>query len=192
MLSATYQMSSTPRPDAAVKGQLVDPDNRLLWHMPRQRLDAEQIRDGMLAIWGKLDLTMGGSLLKTKNHDYVTNDQSGNAAAYNSYRRSLYLPIIRNALFDMFQAFDFGDPTMVNAKRSSTTIAPQALYVMNSPFVLEQSQAFAAALLALSGSDADRLREAWMRVYSRLPSDEEFGRAVDFLRDYGARIAAPG
>src|SRR5206468_5731351 len=86
MLSAAYQMSSTPRPEVAAKAQLFDADDRLLWHMPRQRLDAEPIRDAMLAISGKLDLTMGGSLLKTKNHDYVTNDQSGNAAAYNSYR----------------------------------------------------------------------------------------------------------
>ena len=96
----------------------------------------------MLGQLGLADLllTMGGNLLTTPNNDYVTNDQSGNAARYNTPRRSVYLPIIRNALFDMFQAFDVGDPSIVNAKRPSTTVAPQALWVMNSPFAQEQSR----------------------------------------------------
>ena len=62
---------------------------------------------------------MGGTLLKTKDYDYVTNDQSGNAANYDAPRRSVYLPIIRNAMFDMFQAYDVGDPSAVNAKRAT-------------------------------------------------------------------------
>ena len=117
---------------------------------------------------------MGGSLLTTANHDYVTNDQSGNAAQYNAHRRSIYLPIIRNALFDMFQAFDFGDPTMVNAHRATTTVAPQALFVMNSPFVLEQAKVFAAQLLDQKTlSDADRVKLAYLRAYSRPATSEE-------------------
>src|SRR5205085_8998640 len=123
---------------------------------------------------GRLDLSMGGTLLKTGNHDYVTNDQSGNAAQYNSPRRSVYLPIIRNALFDMFQAFDVGDPSMVNAKRASTTVAPQALFVMNSPFALEQSKAFAEGLLGMPGAtDQERVRTAYLKTFARPPSSVE-------------------
>ena len=102
-------------------------------------MDADAFRDSVLLVSGNLDEKVGGSLLQTKNHDYVTNDQSANAAVYDSPRRSIYLPIIRNALFDMFQAFDMGDPSMVNASRSTTTVTPQALFVMNSPFMIAQS-----------------------------------------------------
>src|SRR5260221_7597295 len=110
----------------------------------------------------------------TRNHDYVTNDQSGNAANYNVPRRSLYLPIIRNALYDMFQAFDYGDPSMVNAKRSTTTVAPQALFVMNSPFVIEQARYFAESLQSQASlKDVDRIRAAYLRAYSRPPTSAE-------------------
>src|SRR5205085_3228859 len=126
---------------------------------------------------GRLDLSMGGTLLKTGNHDYVTNDQSGNAAQYNSPRRSVYLPIIRNALFDMFQMFDMGDPSMVNAKRASTTVAPQALFVMNSPFVRDQSGALADDLLAKPITDSQRIEQAYLRVLNRSPKPEETANA---------------
>ena len=122
MLSNTYKMSGASDP----KAMLVDPDNCLFWRKPRRRLEAEPLRDSLLAVSGQLDLTLEGSLLTTPNNDYVTNDQSGNGARYSAPRRSIYMPIIRNALFDMFQAFDFGDPSIVNAKRATTTVAPQA------------------------------------------------------------------
>src|SRR5260221_13859416 len=121
----------------------------------------------------------------TKNHDYVTNDQSGNVATYSAPRRSLYLPIIRNALYDMFQAFDYGDPSMVNAKRSTTTVAPQALYVMNSPFVADQAKTFAAVLLSQTTlSEPERVRMAYLKAFSRPPTPEETTRATTFLTGY--------
>lgn len=190
LLSNTYKMACTTDPVTQAKADKVDPGNQLLWKMPRRRMDADAFRDSILAISGKLDLTMGGSLLTTKNHDYVTNDQSGNAAQYDSPRRSLYLPIIRNALFDMFQAFDMGDPSMVNARRSTTTVAPQALYVMNSPFVLAQSKAFAASLLTdATATDADRIKLAYLKVYSRPPTAVETARAQKFLTSYAGLLA---
>jgi len=186
MLSNAYQMSSTD--DA--KAELADPDNRLLWRMNRRRLEAEPFRDAILAVSGKLDHTLGGSLLTTKNFDYVTNDQSANAAQYSAPRRSLYLPIIRNALFDMFQAFDVGDPSMVNAKRATTTVASQALFVMNSPFVLEQSKAFAASLLARPmTNDADRIALAYKEAFGRPPTTDEVYRGTTYLSGYADRLA---
>ena len=150
LLSATYQQSSTHDPKAA----LADPDNRLLWRFNRRRLEAEAIRDSMLAIAGTLDRTAGGSLLTSGNFDYVTNDQSKTRTRYDSLRRSIYLPVIRNNVFDFFQAFDFVEPHVSNGKRASTVIASQALYLMNNPFVTAQATALSAdALLKADGDD---------------------------------------
>jgi hypothetical protein len=189
MMSSTYKMSSIGEPATSVKAATADPENRLLWRFNRRRMEAEPFRDSMLFISGKIDLSLGGSLLKTENHGYVTNDQSGNAAQYSSPRRSLYLPVIRNALFDMFQAFDVGDPSMVNAKRNATTVAPQALYVMNSPFVLDQSKAFADQLLAQKDlSDAQRIDLAYRKVMSRHATPAEAKRLLGFILAYEARL----
>jgi cytochrome c553 len=189
MLSSVYQMSVL-NPTSERLAATVDPDNRLLWKMPRRRMEAEPFRDSILAVAGTLDETMGGNLLTTPNNDYVTNDQSGNGARYSAPRRSIYLPIIRNALFDMFQAFDVGDPSIVNAKRPSTTIAPQALWVMNSPFAVEQSRAFAERLLKLNDSDSQRIRRAYLSVFSRPPVQSEVSRDLAFVERYSSRLAA--
>lgn len=187
MLSNTYQMSSKTN----AKGELADPDNKLLWRMNRRRLEAEPLRDALLQVAGQLDLTPGGSLLTTKDSDYVTNDQSRNGAQYDKPRRSIYLPVIRNAVYDFFQAFDFGDPSSVNGKRASTTIAPQALYMMNSPFLMEQSRHFAESLLSQKDkSDADLLKDAYLRAYSRAPEATDITRATSFLTRYDAKLQA--
>lgn len=184
MLSSTYQQSTTADPKTAT----VDPDNRLLSHFNRRRLEAEPFRDSLLYVSGKLEESFGGTLLGTPNFGYVTNDQSGNGANYNAPRRSIYLPIIRNALFDMFQAFDMGDPSIVNAHRSTTTVATQALYMMNSPFVMEQARAFADELEKTGKSDAARLNEAYLRAYSRPASPAEVAKATAFLSTYEAKL----
>lgn len=189
MMSSAYQMSSTA--DAATTGKAAteDPENRLLWRFNRRRMEAEPFRDSMLLVSGRIDLSIGGTLLKTENHGYVTNDQSGNAAQYNSPRRSIYLPVIRNALFDMFQAFDMGDPSMVNARRNATTVAPQALYVMNSPFVLEQSRAFAEQLLGMKElTDAQRIDLAYRKTMARHATTAEQQRLASFIRAYEHRL----
>lgn len=186
ILSSAYQMSVANN----TKAQKTDPDNRLLWRMNRRRLQAEAVRDAILSVSGRLDPAIGGSLLTTPNNDYVTNDQSGNGAGYNSSRRSIYLPIIRNALFDMFQAFDMGDPSTVNAQRATTIVASQALYLMNSPFVLEQSRHFAQSLLDNAGmEDAARLRSAYLRALGRSPSPAESARLLDYLKRYEAALS---
>ncbi len=190
MMSNAYKMSTLGDSVTTAKAGTEDPENRLLWRFNRRRMEAEPFRDSMLFVSGKLDLKMGGSLLKTGNHDYVTNDQSGNAAQYNSPRRSIYLPIIRNALFDMFQAFDMGDPSMVNAKRNTTTVSPQALYVMNSPFVLEQSKTFAELLLIKKElTDAQRLDMAYRKTMSRPVTPSETSRILAFVKTYESRLA---
>lgn len=184
LLSATYQMSTAHDSKAA----LADPDNRLLWHFNRRRLEAEAVRDSMLAIAGTLDRTAGGSLLNTGNFDYVTNDQSGTKTRYDSPRRSVYLPVIRNNVFDFFQAFDFVEPHVANGKRASTVIASQALYLLNNPFVTAQATAFAATVRR-AGGDADGVKAAYLRAFARPATDDEVSTALGFIERYDTALA---
>ncbi len=198
MLTDTYAQSSVaytvkPGTSEVVNGKqrpvadpmIVDPANQLLWRANRRRLDAEPLRDAMLAVSGQLDRTVGGTFLGTKNRDYVTNDQSGNGARYDALRRSIYLPVIRNAVYDYLQAFDFGDPSMVNAARTATTVAPQALYVMNSPMVIDFSKKFAQRMLAIPGiTDSERMNVATYEAIGRPQTPSERQVAMRFFIAY--------
>jgi hypothetical protein len=181
LTSATYRMSGGHDAKAA----LADPDDRLLWRFPRRRLEAEAVRDSMLAVAGTLDRTTGGSLLDSGNFEYATDDQSRSNTRYDTPRRSIYLPVIRNNVFDFFQAFDFVEPHVSNGKRASTVIPAQALYLMNNPFVLAQARAFADSLLKAPGADADRVRSAYLRAFAH----EAFSSAT--RRHSPARTGAP-
>jgi hypothetical protein len=189
MLSNTYQMSTAPNPRAA----LIDPENRLNWRMDRRRLTAEEIRDSILSVSGSLDVTMGGSLLQTKNRDYVTSTANINYSAYEAPRRSVYLPVVRSALYDVFQAFDFADPSTLNGERSVTTVAPQALFMMNSDLMLRETRRMAEGLLKESAlDDAGRVRAAYARCYGRSATEAEALRALGFVRRYTTLLAEKG
>jgi hypothetical protein len=170
-----------------------DPENRLLARMNRRRLDAECVRDAMLAVAGTLDPALGGSLLATKNGDYVTNDQSANAAQYATARRSIYLPVIRNALYDVFGSFDYNDASMPIDQRPSTTDANQALLLMNSPLALETSAAFARSVLAdKTLDDRARIDAAWRRAYGRAATEPERERALRYVSDVARQLGSDG
>ncbi len=178
VLSATYQMST--RYDATNFER--DPDQRLLWRHARRRLEAEAIRDSVLAVSGSLDQSMGGSLLPTKNRQYVTSTANVNPKIYDSQRRSVFLPIVRSAVYEVLQAFDFADPTVLNGKRDATTVAPQALFMLNSDIVADSSRRLAEQLQARTDLDeAGRVREAFRRILSRSPSPSEVERATAFV-----------
>ncbi len=158
--------------------------------MNRQRLEAESIRDAILAVSGQLDGRMGGTQLPTPNRNYVTSTANVNPVAYQSLRRSVYLPIVRSALYEVFQAFDFPDPSVPNGRRQSTTVAPQALFMMNSQFVADQADAFARSLLAdVDADDETRVAKAYRLAYGRLPTGEEVERALSYLEQYTAMLA---
>ena len=95
---------------------------------------------------------MGGSLLANKNRAYVTSTASANDVNYESPRRSIYLPVVRSSVYEVFSAFDFADPARSNGKRPTTTVAPQALFMMNSDLVQAESRAM-AELLAQSTAE---------------------------------------
>jgi hypothetical protein len=171
----------------------VDPENRLLSHFPRRRLDAESIRDAILAVGGELDTTMGGTLLPTQNHAYVKNSGGPGSISYDVNRRSVYLPVIRSGLYDVFQAFDFADPSTSNGKRIPTTVAPQALFMMNDRVMLRGSDAMAGRLLARADLNAaGRIDLAFRRAYGRPATDREIGRCEDYLRRFERAMADEG
>ena len=187
ILSSTYQMSTNYN-DAAAQ---VDPENRLLWRMNRRRLEVEEMRDALLSIGGALDDSMGGTQLTTGNRNYVTSTANVNPVVYQNNRRSIYLPVVRSALYELFQAFDFADPSVLNGRRDQTTVAPQALFMMNSALVLEQSQGLAKSLLMRTELDAGgKINALYVKAYGRPPVPVEVQRDLAYLERF--RAAATG
>ena len=186
LLSATWQQGTRFDPRAAQ----LDPDNRLWWRFNRRRLEAEALRDSVLAVAGSLDSHMGGTLLPTPNRAYVTSTANVNPVVYDPPRRSLYLPVVRSALYDFFQAFDFADPSVQSGRRETTTVAPQALFLMNSDVVLKQTAVLAGQLLAdPNRDDAARIGELYQRTLGRAPRTVEIERATQFLARYEQQAA---
>ena len=185
MLSAVYQQSSnlpsflTDKEDP----RLVDPENKLLWRANIQRLEAEQIRDAMLATSDWLSPEMGGKTIPLRNREFVFNHTSKDATTYESPRRTLYLPIIRNHLYDILEQFDYPDPTMPTGSRNSTVIAPQALLMLNAPIVLEASKRLAQRLARLP-SPEDRVEQAYALLYGRPPQPEELREALRCVEEF--------
>ena len=186
MLSSSYQMSTKYDAVAAAK----DPDNRSVWRMNRRRMEAEVIRDSLLAVSGQLDVTRGVPLLGDKVFTILSAADLSDPALYQSNRRSIYLPVLRSGLYDVFVAFDFPDPAVVSGKRANTTVAPQALFMMNANLMSDSAAAMSNRLLALSQvSPTERLRSLYEQAYAREPNEEELAEWLQFIDRY--RNAAP-
>jgi hypothetical protein len=195
LATRTWQQASRTEPAVLA----ADPDNRLHGRQRRQRIPAEAVRDAILLVAGTLDAKRGGTLLPTADRGYVTNDQSADAARYDAPRRSLYLPIVRNAMYEMFTAFDYPDPSVHLEQRPQSTTATQALWLLNAPFVREQARAFAARAEAAApgdGADDARIDFLWREAFARAPSSTERAAAHRWLahaRGNGASAhALPG
>jgi len=190
--SSTYRMSDRYDAEAA----RIDPENRRHWRTPARRLEAEAIRDALLATSGQLDTTMGGSLMKTKNRQYVFDVNEQDKTSYDFPRRSVYLPVIRNNLYDVFSVFDYTDASMINGDRATTTVAPQALLMMNSELVHDATEQMARRLLAddeggeKARSDTDRIQWLYRTAYGRPASQEEVARGVSFLQQAESDLTA--
>jgi hypothetical protein len=165
MLSNTYQQSSEDRSEARAK----DPENRLLWRMNRRRMDLEAMRDSLLFVAGTLDETRGGPAVNINGPQY-------------SKRRTIYGQVERQNLPAMFRTFDFATPDAHSPQRFTTTIPQQALFLLNSPFVLEQAAAVVGRPEIASAIDAtDRIRRLYPLLLGRSPSDEEVSAGVQFV-----------
>lgn len=161
MLSSTYQQSHEVDPDNLKK----DPANRYLWHFRPRRLEAEVIRDSLLAIGGSLDLTMyGPSVLD------------------NTARRSVYLRVKRSELIPLMTMFDAPEPTQSIGERVATTVPTQALAMMNSPFVRQQAERLLARIRPTNDMPLDAtIDRAWQFAFARSPNDSERATMRSFI-----------
>jgi hypothetical protein len=188
LLNADY---STDLSHALTRAATIDPENRLLSYFPRRRLEAEAIRDFILFVSGGLDLKMGGSLLTVSNRAYVTSTASKlDGALFNQPRRSVYLPVIRSALYNVFQIFDFADPSTLNGHRDQTTVAPQALFMMNSKLVAGAAQRLVEILAGQNPLDGStRVETLYRLALSRPPTEAERTAALKYAERYAAKLA---
>ncbi|MCF7789109.1 MAG: PSD1 and planctomycete cytochrome C domain-containing protein [Prosthecobacter sp.] len=177
MSSRTYQQSSA----TSAQGYAADPEDLLLHHFPVRRLEAEEIRDALLSVAGSLDNTIGGKTIPRRNREFVFNHTSKDFTSYGSTRRALYMPIIRNNLYDLFQQFDYPDPSTSTGLRHSSVVSPQALLLMNSDLATSASQAFAARVFKLSADKEARLRAAYRIAFAREATADDLRRAENYL-----------
>lgn len=174
MTSATYRQSSVRRPDH----DLVDADNTLLWRMPIQRLEAETIRDSILAVTGKLNRTPFGApipVAPTNDGSFVVGGGKISADG-REYKRSVYVQTRRSQPVSMLEVFDAPQMEPNCEIRNSSTITPQSLALMNSNFILTQAKMFADRVVTESGPEANtetRIRHAWQLACGEPPSDAE-------------------
>ena len=166
MLSNTYQQQSDDRSAA----RAVDPENTLYWRANRRRLDFEATRDALLAVSGRLSGRIGGppmpSLMGTEP------------------RRTIYGFVDRLNLPGIYRTFDFPDPTTTSPRRDQTTVAPQALFLMNHPFTIELSRSMLTRPdIAILGDTKRKVERLYRLIYGRTPSGEELTAIREFLRE---------
>ena len=167
--SRAYRMGTAHHPASA----RVDPENKRLWRQNRRRLEPEEIRDSLLLLAGRLDLSPAQGMLGGLPLVDVSNDPR--VPLLGDDRRTVYQPVIRTVEADVLQIFDFADTAVVTGARPATTVAPQALYFLNSPLVHESSKAAAKRLThdLPSRDPAALVREAFRRVVRRPPTTGE-------------------
>jgi len=187
VLSRAYGLSS----DTPALHRERDPDNRLVWkHTPR-RLDAEEMRDAMLLVAGRLagtapEASAAKDLKMIEMRDNGPEARTINEKADTSLTRSVYLPLLRGVTPKTLAAFDPVSQTLVTGQRDSTTVPTQALFMLNSTFVRQQSLALADSVLANSDSDGSKLTDVYRKAFGRRPSDQEIVRAKAYLNEYAA------
>ncbi len=172
----------------------LDPENSLLWRMPRRRMEAEELRDSILAAGGLLDSTMHGTNLVTSPfQDLSAGGLSRSPSLYQSSRRSVYLPVLRGALFEVYRTFDFPDPAVSSGDRAATTIASQALFMMNSAIVAQSAENLARMLLNDNRlSDRNRLGRACQCILGRPATALDLADWSAFLERYESTALSNG
>jgi hypothetical protein len=193
VMSHAYQLDSKNDP----KNYEVDPDNALVWRMSPRRLDAEAMRDSMLAVSGQLDLKppSGSAVARSGEGPPAGFGRFGSASvaqAINDPRnvnRSVYLPIVRDNLPEALALFDAPDPSLIVADRPTTTVPAQGLFLLNNPFVIRSAEAAADKLLRSTTTDTERIRSAYLGFYGRPPSEKELTNAEKFLKAYTEQLA---
>jgi hypothetical protein len=171
--SRVYQLAGAGNPAAAER----DPDNVWLAHFERRRLDAETIRDAILAVSGGLDRSPGGPHPFPPQKDWLFTQHKPFQAVYPTPRRSIYLMTQRTRRHPYLALFDGPDPNSSTDRRNVTTVPTQALFFLNNSFVHEQALRFADRLLAEAGTDRDRAERAHRLALGRPATPEESAAA---------------
>jgi hypothetical protein len=190
VLSRTYRMGSANNDEAMNK----DPENRLLWRMNRQRLDAESLRDGLLAVSGELKPSSGGPALVLESPENCGDlvQQGVNPPNYHhrqprageEFLRTIYLPVLRTstATNDRLRSFfDFVNPAQISGQRSQTVAPTQSLFVLNNALFRMRAKSLADQLIAASPQNDARLNQLWLRVFNRPITNSEREEAIAFL-----------
>jgi hypothetical protein len=182
VLSRVYQLSSEHSADDFA----IDPSNAFLWRMERRRLDAEEIRDAMLAASGEIDFDRpeGSPILELANAQ-IKGGKGLQDVKKPTNHRSVYLTVLRGNVPEMLQVFDAADPSLIMGKRDVTNVATQALFLMNSPFVMKQAEQLARRVLGQKGvSPSAQIDLAYRFALGRLPTEREKSDITNYLADY--------
>jgi hypothetical protein len=165
LLSSTFQQASADRADA----RAIDPENSLYWRMNRRRLDFEATRDSLLAVSGQLDQAIGGPPIPS-------------LTATSTKRRTLYGFLDRLNLPGLYRTFDFPDPMTSSPRRDQTTVAPQALFLMNHRVVTDAARALVARPeIARTSVSSIKVERLFHLLYNRAPSGEDIASIREFL-----------
>jgi len=181
VLSRTYQLSS----DHSEANYQADPQNRMIWQMSHRRLSIEAIRDSMLAAAGQLDLTPveKSPVFAIGDTNVGRNTQLLRQIEADNNHRSVYQPIVRNAIPEILKAFDFAEPSIIVGRRNITTVPTQALFMMNSQFIMDRSTQMAARLLTDKQlTNSDRINMAYELALTRSASADEMASAEEFIK----------
>jgi cytochrome c553 len=187
MLSRVYQMGSTH--DAA--NYAVDPDNKLHWRMNQRRLDAEEIRDAMLAVSGLINFyPVDGSPVARAEEGRtgivkLLTDINANPPTY----RSIYLPIIRDQVPEILTVFDFPDASLVNGDRETTNVPSQSLFMMNNPQSISAADEFARRIGQMDGTPEEKLSAAYQLAFGREPTAQERTGMFSFWSNFPKEVA---
>jgi hypothetical protein len=187
-VQGSEQLPLNPEP-RTLKPLSVDPENRLLSHMPIHRLEAEAIRDSILAVSGRLELRMHGPSVLPFVTPYMEGRGKPSTGSLDGEgRRSVYLNARRNFLTPLLLAFDYPVTFTPIGRRGTSTIPAQALSLMNDPFVVQQASEWASRAIAAGGSPTERrIENLYQTAFARPPSDQEVRDAIDFLQQQSLR-----
>jgi hypothetical protein len=177
MASRVYQLSTAHDERAAE----IDPGNRLHWRMNRRRLESDALFDAIRAIGGNLVLERPSPVFYKENDQRVSMLNFKVWSVPMTNHRTIYQPVLRDRVPEEWSAFDFPVPEFVSGRRGVTTVPTQALFMMNSPFLVEQSKKTAARLLKNASGDDALVREAYLLILNRAPNEEELREAAAFL-----------
>ncbi len=180
MLSRTYRLSS----EYDEKNFTFDPENRMHWRTASRQLDAEALRDSMLAVSGRIDFNrpVGSKVIL---YEGARAERRADPESYDLVNyRSVYLPVIRDMLPVSMALFDFPDPSETSAKRSETNMPSQALFLMNSKFINQQAEAMAQNLVTQFRNTEERIRAAFVLAYGRPASPEEVQGCSRFFQQF--------